>query len=75
MPRVRNSDEFFDEDRFDEQISASLEVLVASGIVEIIGINEDGEWLYQMTKSGTETVKNMTMDDIDKLLGDDWEKK
>jgi hypothetical protein len=33
-------------------IDQELQDMVDSGLIEIVGINNDGEWLYQATEAG-----------------------
>jgi len=38
-------------------ITEALEELLQRGFVEVIGIDENGEWLYQATEAGREFHK------------------
>lgn len=39
------------------QIQIDLQELMNVGLVDIIGINEDGEWLYGLTEEGRKVVE------------------
>ena len=38
------------------QVQIDLQELMNVGLVEIVGINEEGEWLYGLTENGRMTV-------------------
>ena len=50
-------DEFDDDDEIMQHIKEALEELTEKGYVEIVGIDENGEWLYQATPEGIEFYK------------------
>lgn len=35
-----------------EEFNRQFELLILDGLIEIISINDDGEWLYQITEKG-----------------------
>lgn len=39
------------------QIQIDLQELMNVGLVDIIGINEEGEWLYGLTEEGRKVVE------------------
>jgi hypothetical protein len=43
---MSHSDE--DKELFDQE----FQYMVDSGLIEVVGINNDGEWLYQATEAG-----------------------
>ena len=49
--------EFEDDDEMRRAITEALEELLQRGFVEVIGIDENGEWLYQATEAGREFHK------------------
>lgn len=49
---------------FHSELEGDLKFLVGAGLVEIAGITEDGEWLYQPTAKG----KAMSLEMIQKLI-------
>ncbi len=49
--------EFDDDGEMMETIKQALEQLLEKGLVEIIGIDGNGEWLYQATPKGIEFNK------------------
>lgn len=60
----------FDDDGINRAIRESLNQLVNLGYVEVIGINEKGEWLYKATEEGKKFAKeNKLLLDIDGLDG------
>lgn len=48
-----------------EQIVEDLEFLRKSGLIEVTGINEDGEWLYALTPQARQVLD-------DDESGDPW---
>lgn len=40
-----------------DEILQTLEELMGLGFVEIVGINDEGEWLYGTTAAGKEALK------------------
>jgi hypothetical protein len=38
------------------QVQIDLQELMNVGLVEIVGINEEGEWLYGLTENGRMTM-------------------
>jgi len=46
--------EFEDDDEMRRAITEALEELLQRGFIEVIGIDENGEWLYQATEAGKE---------------------
>lgn len=49
--------EFEDDDEMRRAITEALEELLQRGFIEVIGIDENGEWLYQATEAGKEFHK------------------
>lgn len=45
-------------DEADALIIHELEELMAMGLVEIVGINSKGDWLYAATEEGKKVVQN-----------------
>ena len=35
-----------------EEFNRQFEMLIEDGLIEIVSINDDGEWLYQATEKG-----------------------
>jgi len=70
---VSISDEFFEyEDNDDkalfETIKDSLDILISEGLIEVCGIEPNGEWRYKATPKGQKFVKeNKTFSDIEGL--------
>lgn len=50
--------EFGSDDEMMEAIKEALEELLLRGYIEIVGIDKDGEWLYQATPAGIDFYKN-----------------
>jgi len=50
--------EFGDDDEMMEVIKEALDELLKRGYVEIVGIDKNGEWLYQATEKGIDFYKN-----------------
>lgn len=50
--------EFGDDEEMMEAIKEALEELLSRGYVEIVGIDENGEWLYKATEKGIDFYKN-----------------
>jgi len=50
--------EFGDDDEMMEVIKEALDKLLSRGYVEIVGIDKNGEWLYQATEKGIDFYKN-----------------
>jgi predicted transcriptional regulator with HTH domain len=50
-----------DEDNVQElnQIQIDLQELMKVGLVDIIGINEEGEWLYGLTEEGRKVTQGL----------------
>ena len=40
-----------------KEIHQTLNELIEMGLVEVIGINDDGEWLYGATPAGKEALE------------------
>ena len=49
---------------FQSELEGDLKFLVGAGLIEVAGITEDGEWLYQPTAKG----KAMSLEMIQKLI-------
>lgn len=66
------SDEYFDENDEEilESIRESLEQLVQKGLITVVGIAKDGQWMYQATEKGLKfTAENKSFKDIDGFEG------
>lgn len=54
-------DPFFGDEPTDEElieiIKESLDAMISLGFVEVVGIDENGEWLYKATEKGIEYYK------------------
>lgn len=62
------SDEYFDEgdEEIIESIKESLEQLVEKGLITVVGIAKDGQWMYQATEKGLKfTAENKSFKDIE----------
>lgn len=46
------------EDSVDNEIIQALEELIDMGFVEVVGINDRGQWLYGSTEKGKKVVRN-----------------
>lgn len=55
-------DEYTADDLHDD-----MEFLRKAGLIEIIGVNPDGQWLW----AATEKSKTMTQDELLRLMGED----
>lgn len=55
---MKFSPNFGDDEEMMEVIKEALDELLARGYVEIVGIDENGEWLYQATPAGIDFYKN-----------------
>ena len=44
-----------------------MEFLRKAGLIEVIGVNDDGEWLWAATEKG----KNMTEEELLRIMEDD----
>lgn len=55
------SDEYTREDLHDD-----MEFLRKAGLIEVIGVNDDGEWLW----AATEKSKNITEEELRRLMED-----
>lgn len=42
----------------DKEVIDALAELVDMGLVEVVGINEDGHWLYGATEEGKRAARN-----------------
>lgn len=60
MPPTSNADDYFDDKNFEESIDDSIDELVSMGLVTIVGINEQGEWLYATTDKGRKALEDGT---------------
>jgi len=49
--------DFDDDEDMVETIKEALDELIKRGYVEVIGIDEKGEWLYKATEAGIEFHK------------------
>lgn len=59
-------DEFdFEEEASLAAIEEALDALMAKGLVELAGVNEDGEITYQLTPKGVEFGKFLIEGDLD----------
>lgn len=47
-----------------ENLAEDLEFLRKNNLVEIVGINEDGEWLYSLTKEAKKKLDDSGEGDI-----------
>lgn len=52
----------------DEELQEALNELLKLGWAEVVGITEDGEWLYQITEKGIE------MAELSHALGDSFDR-
>lgn len=52
------SPDFGDDEEMMEVIKEALDELLSRGYVEIVGIDENGEWLYKATPAGIDFYKN-----------------
>jgi len=62
------SDEYFDDgdEEIIESIKESIEHLVEKGLITVVGIAEDGQWMYQATEKGLKfTEENKSFKDIE----------
>lgn len=50
--------EFGDDEEMMEVIKKALDELISLDYVEIVGIDENGEWLYKATPKGIDFYKN-----------------
>jgi hypothetical protein len=55
-------DEYTPEDLHDD-----MEFLRKAGLIEVIGVNPDGQWLW----AATEKSKTMTQEELLRLMGED----
>ena len=55
-------DEYTDDDLHDD-----MEFLRKAGLIEVIGVNPDGQWLWAVT----EKSKTMTQEELLRLMGED----
>jgi hypothetical protein len=55
---------------FQSEVEKDLQFLVGAGLVEVAGINEDGEWLYQPTAKG-KAMSLELMKQLIETLGED----
>jgi hypothetical protein len=55
-------DEYTPEDLHDD-----MEFLRKAGLIEVIGVNPDGQWLW----AATEKSKNMSQEELLRLMGED----
>ena len=55
---------------FQSEVEKDLQSLVGAGLVEVAGINEDGEWLYQPTAKG-KAMSLELMKQLIETLGED----
>jgi predicted transcriptional regulator with HTH domain len=63
-------DEEFDEAH--QEIIKAIESLIEMGLVEVLGINEKGEWLYGATDKGKEVVESgVFVEIIDETIEED----
>lgn len=46
-----------DEEYSNSNLAEDLEFLRKNKLIEIVGINDDGEWLYSLTKEAKEKVE------------------
>jgi hypothetical protein len=47
------------QDLFNQEIAEAMDSLSAQGLIEPVSINEDGEWLYQLTEDGKSVVEEI----------------
>jgi DNA-binding PadR family transcriptional regulator len=45
-------------DPIDSEIAQALEDLIDMGLVDVVGINEQGQWLYASTDKGKRVVQD-----------------
>ena len=55
---MKFSHNFGDDEEMMEVIKEALDELLSRGYVEIVGIDENGEWLYKATPAGIDFYKN-----------------
>lgn len=55
---MKFSPDFGDDEEMMEVIKEALDELLSRGYVEIVGIDENGEWLYKATPAGIDFYKN-----------------
>jgi hypothetical protein len=63
-----NEDEYTKDDLLED-----LEALRKAGLIEIVGINEDGQWLYGATEASKEITKGydkMSPEDFNSMVDD-----
>lgn len=46
------------DDPIDSEIAQALEDLIDMGLVDVVGINEQGQWLYASTDRGKKVVQD-----------------
>ena len=51
-----------------EDLYRDMEGLRKAGIIDVIGIAEDGQWLYSMTEEGKGLYEEMKKGDLEALL-------
>lgn len=61
MSNWREDDETY------QRIIKELEALVRAGLVEVTGITDDGQWLYNMTPIAREIIESLSPDDNETL--------
>jgi hypothetical protein len=56
----------------DEQLQEAINELIRLGWAEVVGIKNDGQWLYQITKKGYEMVelRHALDDSFDRIISE-----
>ena len=49
------------QDSVTDEILNAIEDLVEMGLIEVVGIKPDGEWLYGPTEAGKKAVRDVTL--------------
>jgi hypothetical protein len=58
---------WFEDDEKYKRIIFELETLVKAGLVDVVGITDDGEWLYNMTPQAKEIIDSLDPEDNETL--------
>lgn len=62
MSTIGDDFDGMDDDEIMETIKEAVNELLEKGFVEMVGIDENGEWLYRATPAGIEYYKNKFKD-------------
>lgn len=52
-------------DEFETNLVKDLETLIGIGLVEIVGIDKNGDWLYGITEQGRKILEGVDVDNVD----------